>query len=391
MMVGAEANKLALQEKQDNFLSEDAWNIVLRDLFSGSIMMKDNEEHRRLRRIMQTAFHKKPLISYLKVINDTTEAYLDHEFKVENGVVKIYPAFEKLTLLIAGKLFFGVEFDEEHLEAIRQVTHASADPLHLNIPFSKYWHGIKARKLLTDFYSKRIATKRSHPQNDLFSYMCVARSEMGETFTDEEIINQMIFLMMASHDTTTSTVSSMIYETARAPEWQNEMWQECNGINKDGPVEYSQLKEFEIVGRVFNECLRLHPALVAFPRLTTKEIIYKGFRVPAYTNIGITPYLSHLDPNYFPDPEKFDPNRFSPERAEHKKHSHAFIPFGAGHHVCIGKYFAEMEAKIIMHHFVQKFKWSVEEGYTVRYLPPLNHPEDGLVVNIEHRMSNAEI
>jgi len=382
-LAGPEANKLVLQEDQDNFLSKKGWEFVLGDLFPGAIMLTDGEEHARYRRIMQTAFHREPMTGYLDVIENETAQYLEEEIPIKNGRLITYPAIVRLTMKIAGKLFFGVEFNEKHLDAIMDVTHASMSPVHMEIPFSKYRKGMDARRMLTAFYKDRIQENKRNPGEDMFSQMCVAKSEEGEMYTDEEIINQMIFVMMASHDTTTSTLTSMIYETARDRAWQEKMREESRGFYAKGPLEYTRLKEFRDIGLVLNECLRLHPALVVLPRYAVKDFTFQGYAIPAGTRVAISIYATHLIPEIYADPLKFDPERFNEERAEHKKVPYSFLPFGGGRHICIGKYFAEMEAKIVMSHFVKRFSWSVPKGYKMRYAPPLNHPRDGLPIRIE--------
>jgi cytochrome P450 len=382
-MAGADANKLILQEEQDAFLSKEGWNFIIGDLFKDAIMLSDGEQHSRYRRIMQTAFHKQPMIGYLEVIEQEVQEYLDHEIPIKKGKLITYPAMVRLTMKIAGRLFFGVEFSEKHLDAIMEVTIASMSPIHLDIPYTTYGKGMEARRMLAKYYASHIKKNRENPGDDMFSQMCIAKSENGEMFSDEEIINQMIFVMMASHDTTTSTLSSMIYETAKHPEWQERMRAESRQFYAEGPLDYGRLKDFKEIGMVLNECLRLHPALVVLPRYAAKDFVFKGYHIPKGSRVAISTYATHIDPRVYPDPLRFDPLRFSDERAEHKKTPFSFIPFGAGRHICIGKYFAEMEAKIVMSHFVKRFKWSVPPGYQMRYAPPLNHPIDGLPIRIE--------
>jgi cytochrome P450 len=382
-LAGADANKLVLQEEQDSFLSKEGWNFIIGDLFKNAIMLSDGEEHSRYRRIMQTAFHKQPMMGYLEVIEEEVGQYLDQEIPIKRGRLITYPAMVRLTMKIAGRLFFGVEFQEKHLDAIMEVTLASMSPIHLDIPYTAYGNGMKARRMLAKYYSSHIKKNREQPGEDMFSQMCIAKSEQGEMFSDEEIINQMIFVMMASHDTTTSTLSSMIYETAKHPQWQDRMREESQSFYEKGKLEYGRLKEFQEIGLVLNECLRLHPALVVLPRYATKDFIFKGYYIPKGSRVAISTYATHIDPRIYSNPLQFDPMRFSEERAEHKKVPHSFIPFGAGRHLCIGKYFAEMEAKIVMSHFVKRFRWSVPKGYRMRYAPPLNHPIDGLPISIE--------
>lgn len=382
-LAGPEANKMILHDNQEDFLSKKGWDFVIGDLFKNAIMLTDGEQHARYRRIMQCAFHKDPMMGYLEVIEAEVCKYLDSEIAIHDGKLITYPAMVRLTMLIAGKLFFGVQFDQKHLDAIMDVTHASMSPLHLEIPYTTYWKGMQARKALTEFYRDKIKKNRNNPGDDMFAQMCVAHSDKGEYFTDEEIINQMIFLMMASHDTTTSTLTSMIYETARQPYWQERMREESIDFYHKGPLNYNRLKEMKDINLVFLEALRLHPALVVLPRYATKDFVFDGYAIPAGTRVAISTYATHIRPDIYTLPLQFDPERFNDERAEHKKVAYSFVPFGGGKHLCIGKYFAEMEAKVVMSHFVKRFQWTIPDGYVMRYAPPLNHPRDGLPIFIK--------
>jgi cytochrome P450 len=383
VIIGSDANKLVLHDDQDNFLSKDGWSFILGDLFKDAIMLTDGEQHTRYRRIMQSAFHKDPMKGYLKVIENEVIDYLENEIKIKNGKLLTYPAMVRLTMKIAGKLFFGLEFKGNQLDDIVLVTNASMSPLHIEIPFTDYAKGMQARRRLLKFYEKHIDAKRKDPDNDMFSQMCIAKSEKGEMFTNEEIINQMIFLMMASHDTTTSSLTSLIYETAKHPEWQNEIRNESIKFYEKGEMEYSRLKELSTFQLVFNETLRLHPPLVVLPRFALKDFDFEGYKVPANTKIVIYIYGTHIMDKYYKNPTKFNPLRFSEEIAEHKQHPYIYLPFGGGKHICIGKYFAEMESKIIMSHFVRKYKWSIPNKYVMKQIAPLNQPKDGLPIFIE--------
>lgn len=383
VIIGADANKLVLHEDQENFLSKDGWSFILGDLFKDAIMLTDGEQHTRYRRIMQSAFHKDPMMGYLKVIENEVIDYLDNEIKIKNGKLLTYPAMVRLTMKIAGKLFFGLKFEEKQLDDIVLVTNASMSPIHMEIPFTDYAKGMQARRRLLKFYGKHIDNKRRNPDDDMFSQMCIAKSEKGEIFSNEEIINQMIFLMMASHDTTTSSLTSLIYETAKHPEWQNKIRNESIQFYEKGEMEYSRLKELSTFQLVFNETLRLHPPLVVLPRYSLKDFYFGGYKIPAKTKIVIYIYGTHLMDAYYKNPTKFDPLRFSEEIMEHKQHSHIYLPFGGGKHICIGKYFAEMESKIIISHFVRKYKWSIPNNYLMKQIAPLNQPKDGLPILIE--------
>lgn len=383
VLIGPEANKLMLHDDQDSFLSKDGWKFILGDLFTDAIMLTDGEEHTRYRRIMQSAFHKEPMTGYLKVIEEEVVQFIENEINIKRGKILVYPTMVRLTMKIAGRLFFGLDFKPNQLNDIIAVTEASMAPVRYDIPFTLYAKGLQARRNLTEFYRNIIRDKRNNPGEDMFSQMCVAKSENGESFTDEEIINQMIFLMMASHDTTTSSLTSLIYETAKNPKWQDALREEANHFYNQGDMEYQRLKELKVTQMVLNETLRLHPPLIVVPRYAIKDFTFEGKYIPKNTKVAFYIYGTHVMKEIYENPMKFDPGRFDECRNEHKKHPMAFIPFGAGRHVCIGKYFAEMESKIFISNFVRKYKWTVPANYTMKYLPPLNKPHDGLPVSIE--------
>ena len=148
----------------------------------------------------------------------------------------MFPEFKQLTLQLAGKVFFGLDFSQdlgEINQAIIQVVKA-ATSLLVKLPFTTYGRGINARKRLEGFFRAMIPQKRQHPGKDLFSILCLAKNETGDQLTDEEIIDHLIFILMAAHDTTASTLTSMCYLLARHPEWQERLREEVRGVNWEG-------------------------------------------------------------------------------------------------------------------------------------------------------------
>ena len=102
------------------------------------------------------------------------------------------------------------------------------------------------------------------------------------------------------------------------------------------------------------------------------------------TPVGISPIHTHHMPALWTRPQQFDPERFSPERAEHRRHAYAYLPFGGGAHLCIGQHFADMEVKAVMHQVLRRWRWSVPAGYRMPYqLVPIAKPRDGLPIMLE--------
>ena len=111
---------------------------------------------------------------------------------------------------------------------------------------------------------------------------------------------------------------------------------------------------------------------------------FGGFQIPKGTPVGISPIHTHHMPSIWTDPHRFDPERFSPARAEHKQHPSAYLPFGGGAHLCIGQHFADMEVKSVLHQVLRQFRFSVPAGYRMPYqLVPIAKPKDGLPITLQ--------
>jgi cytochrome P450 len=207
-------------------------------------------------------------------------------------------------------------------------------------------------------------------------------SEDGESFTDSEIVNHMIFLLMAAHDTSTITTSTAMRYLGQHPEWQQRLRAEAAHLG-DAPTldELDGLTSFDLV---IKECLRLLPPVPVLARRTVKDTEVLGTPIPAGRLTAVMVHLQHHQPELWPDPEAFDPERFSTERRDDKVHRHAWEPFGGGVHKCLGMFFAGAEVKLILHQLLRRYSWTVDADYVT----PLNYmslpfPKDGQPVVLQ--------
>jgi cytochrome P450 len=193
----------------------------------------------------------------------------------------------------------------------------------------------------------------------------------------------MIFALMAAHDTTTITLTTMAYYLAKFPEWQERLRDESLALGR--PVlEFDDLDALPSADLVMKEALRLLPPVPALPRRVVKDTSILGYHIPAGTTVVVPALTNHHMAEWWPDPERFDPERFAPERREDKVHKYAWAPFGGGAHKCIGLHFAGMQVKSILHQVLLRYRWSVPG----RYEWPLDttslpSPKDGLPVRLD--------
>jgi len=137
--------------------------------------------------------------------------------------------------------------------------------------------------------------------------------------------------------------------------------------------------------QVFKESLRLYPPAYVLSRQAVRDVEVSGYRVPAGSVVIVSPYTMHRRPDYFPDPERFDPDRFTPE-AEARLPRHAYLPFGAGPRICIGNHFALMEGQLVLATLAQRvtFEWPVDQRIMPEPLINLR-PKRGTVVRVRRR------
>lgn len=384
-LLGPEANEFVLKDPEHVFSSRAAWNPLLEKLFTDGLMLRDFADHKFHRRIMQQAFKKPALASYL----DRMNAHIGSEIQnwPTGEEIRFLDNIKSLLLDVGAQIFFGMEMGPESdkvNQSFIDTTDASLAVVRIPIPGNLWHRGMKGRRYLEKFVTGLIPEKRNSDQSDFFSELCKAAEEEGG-LSDQDVMNHMIFLLFAAHDTTTSTLCSIIYMLAKHPHWQDVLVEEMKGLAKDG-LDYDDLGKMEKTGWVFRETLRMRPALTTFPRRTVKDVQYQGYNLPKNTLVNVSTLYTHYMEEYWSNPTTFDPARFSDERAEHKKHFYQWVPFGGGHHKCLGLNFAELQTKTFLFHFLQRYRVSIKPGYELpTQQVPLIMPKDGLPVVLEKR------
>lgn len=220
----------------------------------------------------------------------------------------------------------------------------------------------------------------------MFSLLCQATDEEGNQYTDQEVIDHMIFLMMAAHDTTTSALTSMTYALARHPEWQERLLEEVLTVDSRH-LRYEDLERLEQTEWVMKEALRMYPPLSTLPKYSLRSFEFEGLKIPANAMVATYPIHTHYMEEYWSEPLRFDPSRFSDARAEHRNHPYCWVPFSGGAHMCIGLHFAIMQVKLVMFEMLRRYRWSVPSHYEMPVQQsPISKPRDGLPVFFEQRL-----
>src|SRR5256885_5332557 len=233
VLLGPEANELVLFDQAKLFSSALGWGRILGLLFPRGLMLLDFEEHRVHRRALSVAFKSGPMKSYLAEL-DTGIAARVAQWKAQPGPMLFYPAMKQLTLDLAATSFLGAGIGPEVDEITRafvDMVAASVAVIRKPLPGTQMARGVKGRKRIVAYFSEQIPLRRAKGGgDDLFSQLCHATHEDGALLSTQDIVDHMSFLMMAAHDTLTSSLTSFVGELAAHPESQHKLRGEGKGL-----------------------------------------------------------------------------------------------------------------------------------------------------------------
>ena len=387
VLLGPEANELVLFDQSRLFSSALGWDKVLGLLFPRGLMLMDFDEHRQNRRALSVAFKAGPMKSYLAGLDRGIAARVA-QWKAASGEMLFYPAIKQLTLDLAATAFLGDDIGPE-VDAINRafidMVAAAVAPIRRPLPGTQMARGVQGRKRVIAYFSEQVPLRRARGGEDLFSQLCAAKDDNGELLSLQAIADHMSFLMMAAHDTLTSSLTSFVAQLAANPEWQQKLRAEIASLDlgDDEQMTSVHLEKMKLTEMAFQETLRLMPPVPSLPRRALRDFSFKGFAIPAGTGIGVNPMFTHHMPEVWPEPARFDPLRFT-EEAQRARHRFAWVPFGGGAHMCIGLHFAYMQAKCFARHFLQNIEVSFEPGYQPNWqVWPIPKPREGLKVRLK--------
>ncbi len=396
-MLGPEANHFVTVAHPENFHWRESSFGDLIPLLGDGLLTIDEDYHDRARAIMMPAFHREQIEAATEAM--ATEADQAIDALPVGEVVDVYEWMRNLAMRIAMRALLGLDPDEAgkgaaaafHFE--RALGYYGID-FHLRLlrgPGSPWTKMNRSRAILDEIVFGEIARRCAHPdpeRRDILSLLVGARGEAGEEFSDREIRDQLMTLMFAGHDTSTSTLTFMLHELARHPEVTQQLHEEQDAVlGGAGPTAQQLEKEMPYLDMVLDEVLRLYPPAWIGPRRAVREFEFGGHTVPKGAYVNYCSWASHRLPEVFPEPEAFIPERFSRESKAALPRG-AYVPFGGGSRICIGKRFGQTEVKLVATKLLQRLRIEALPGRTVtiRQMPTLS-PQGGLKMRIKPRAS----
>ena len=363
VLTGAAANRLVLLDPEGNFSSRWGWEVV-HAYFPGMVLLRDFADHRQHRRMMTPLFKPAALRRYLArmdpIVRDAMAAWPE--------AVDAYAVLKRLTLDVALRVVAGFEPGPGN-EAVYRDLATVLDNV-LARPGVRRWRGLRARDRLRRALRVELAYRRSSAGEDLFTHLAVQTDESGRRLSDGDVLDHMLGILFAAHDTTASALTTMCVRLAEDPAWQARLREECRGLREDcgETLEYASLDRLPLTDAFFHETLRQYSPLQMVPRRSVRDFRFEGHRIPTNAPILLFPQVTHFDPEFFPDPERFDPLRFADSPPPEP---FAFIPFGRGSHMCLGMHFAAMEVKAVLYRLLldRELRLAEPGAWTLDYVP----------------------
>jgi cytochrome P450 len=394
-MIGPEANHYMTVSHASNFSWRDGHMGDLTPLLGDGLLTIDGEFHRRSRRIMLPAFHHRAIAAALGTMNAEIDRALEHWR--EGSRIDIYRWTRRLALRIAMRALFG--FDPDGAGARIDVARNFEQGLGfwardywlqvLRGPGTPFAQMQNARRALDAVIFDEIARRRRSGERgeDVLSLLLDASDEDGERLTDLQVRDEVMTLLFAGHDTTTSTIGFMFYELARHPDiaaaLHDEQDRVLGGERPDAAMLMSG--QLQLLEMVQDETLRMYPPAWIGARKSIERYEFAGQTVPGRAYVNYSSWVSHHLAHVFPEPEQFRLERFTPE-AKATLPKGAYVPFGGGSRICIGMRFGQLEVKAIASALLARFAFELEPGYRlrIRQMPTIG-PRHGVPLIIHRR------
>ena len=377
-VLGPEANHHLLVSHAQNFSWRDGHMSDLMPRLGDGLLTIDGAFHRRSRRIMLPAFHQERIRASHAVMEEETARGL---LTLAPGRHDMYAWTRDVALRIAMRALFGLDPErsagvDAGAEFERALSFYSRDYAvqMLRGPRTPFARMLAARRRLDSVIFAEIQRRETTGAvgDDLLGMLLAARDEDGTRLSREHVRDEVITLLFAGHDTTTSTIAFLLHELARAPELQ----------------ERAAASDTEL-DLCVDETLRLYPPAWVGPRRSIDAFELCGVRVPGGVPVNYSSWASHRLPDVWEAPERFDPQRFAPGRREQIPRG-AYVPFGDGSRKCIGMRFGQAEIGVIARALLGRFSFAPVPGHTVqiRQMPTLT-PRGGMPLRVLARDGQA--
>ncbi|CAA3009282.1 beta-amyrin 28-oxidase-like [Olea europaea subsp. europaea] len=385
---GAAGNKFLFSN--ENKLVQTWWPASFDKVFPSSNQTSSKEEAIKMRKMLPNFLKPEALQRYISIMDHIAQRHFADDWENKNEIV-VFPLAKKFTFWLACRLFVSVE-DPNHVAKFADPFDLLASgliSLPIDLPGTPFNRAIKAsnfiRKELVAIIKQRkldLAEGKASPTQDILSHMLLTSDENGKFMHELDVADKILGLLIGGHDTASSACTFIIKFLAELPEVYEGVYKEQIEIAKSkAPGEllnWEDIKKMKYSWNVACEVMRLAPPLQGAFREAITDFMYNGFKIPKGWKLYWSANSTHRNPEFFPEPLKFDPSRFDGSGPA----PYTFVPFGGGPRMCPGKEYARLEILVFMHHLVKRFKWEKIIPDEKIVVNPMPIPAKGLPVRL---------
>jgi cytochrome P450 len=353
-----------LQKNHRNYAKSELQTRDLAKYIGQGILTSEGEFWRKHRKMIQPAFHRERLQGLLGLMHQAIRTELSRI--PEGGQLDIFPRMSDLAFQVVAQSLFSTGDLRKDMNQLQEITETNQQMLirEMRQPYLKWWFrasgqirrhldlAADARVLLDRLIEIRVRSGR--PEGDLLDMLLEARYEDGGAMSRRQLIDEVLILFTAGHETTANALSFTLFLLARHPEIQEKAFRSLQGLDFEETGMGELLGRLGYIQQCVEEAMRLYPPVYVIDRVSLSEEELQGHIYPAGTTWLLSLFELHRHPDLWEAAGSFHPERFHPDRK--KQNSHIYFPFGAGPRMCIGNNFAMYEMLLAVGWLVKKYK-----------------------------------
>lgn len=382
MMAGPDANRFVLVEAREKLSWRPTGDPVTKLLRHG-LLIEDGEWHDQLRQQMTPALHKKEVAGQVPAMLRRADQVIDGW--QAGGRYDMLDEMRRVALLILMDTLYGVDFTDALPQLwptiLKLLKYISPGPwlIWRGAPRPGYKDAIEA---MDAYLYELIQQRRQNPRDavDLLGLLTDV-----EWMGDGLIRDQLLTMLIAGHDTGTALMAWTLYLLGSHPAALHQAQEEVDRIIGSNRPSYEQLERLEYLDQVIKESLRLYPPIHVGTRRASCELAYKNYCLPEGDRILYSIYLTHRDPQQWADPNSFRPERFIVERGRRTYEPYSYVPFGGGPRNCIGAYYGQMEAKVVLARMLQRCRLTLTDDNVHMHMGATLEPRPGVMMKVALR------
>jgi cytochrome P450 len=369
---------------------------ALKPLLGRGLLTCPEDFHRRERRLLQPAFGRQVVATYADAMVDCA-ARASSRWS-EGQSIEVAAAMLDLALAIVVRTLFGSDIEKDAgavgglVDAIVAATDKDTipflDQVLARLPLSRTRRLARATRAFRDFIGGLLAARPpdGSRETDLLGFMRSHREANGDpSFSDAQIMDEAVTMVVTGHETIGTAIAWTWFLLSEHPEVEARVHAELDDMLAGRSPCYGDLHRLPYLDRVFSESMRLYPPVWLIVRRPERDVCIGGYDIPAGSYLHMSQFVVHRDPRFYPEPERFDPDRWTPT-AEAARPPHWYFPFGMGSRRCIGETFARVEGLLVLATIAQSWRLRMVSGHPVELQPLITlSPKHGLAMTVHRR------